>query len=406
MSTIGFAGLGRMGRPMARNLELAGHAVLVHDPALTGERAGSVAELAAAPLSISMLPDGDTTRELVDELVATAGAGHLHVIMGTVGPAVVRDLAAAAHANGVHVIDAPVSGSVGLAESAGITTMVGATEEQFARVRPVLAAMTSAQHHTGPVGSGSAAKLAVNTVLAALNHGIAEGLLLAEAGGLDAATFYDVLLTSAAAAPYVHYKRDTFLCPGSTAVAAPVSLIRKDVHLALRMANENGLSLPGTRTVAGVLDVAVEAGMGERDMAEVLAALRGVRSGGSDAEVIRELEQRRYAAVVEGDFATFAALAHPALAYTHSDGTLDDLASYLDKCISGFYDYHRIEHPVDRIVVAGDTAIVVGEMRAELTAGGIRKKLANRALAVWVRVPDGWRLLAYQPTVLPDTAWS
>jgi ketosteroid isomerase-like protein len=121
----------------------------------------------------------------------------------------------------------------------------------------------------------------------------------------------------------------------------------------------------------------------------------------SDAERVRALEDRRYRAVVEGDFDTFAALAHPELAYTHSDGTLDDRGSYLAKCRSGHYVYHRIDHPVDRIVVTGDTAVVVGEMHAELTAGGVRKTLANRSLAVWVRTEGGWRLLAYQPTVLP-----
>lgn len=126
----------------------------------------------------------------------------------------------------------------------------------------------------------------------------------------------------------------------------------------------------------------------------------------SDVAVIREFEDRRYTAVVEGDFATFAALAHPELAYTHSDGTLDSLSSYLDKCASGFYVYHRIEHPIERIVVVGDSAVVIGEMHADLTAGGIHKRLANRCLAVWVREGEEWKLLAYQPTVIPDPAGS
>ena len=120
-----------------------------------------------------------------------------------------------------------------------------------------------------------------------------------------------------------------------------------------------------------------------------------------DTERVRELEDRRYAAVVAGDLDAFSALAHPELAYTHSNGVLDDLASYVDKCRSGYYDYHRIDHPIDRIVVSGDTAVVIGEMHADITAGGVRKTLANRSLAVWVRVEGDWKLLAYQPTVLP-----
>jgi ketosteroid isomerase-like protein len=116
---------------------------------------------------------------------------------------------------------------------------------------------------------------------------------------------------------------------------------------------------------------------------------------------IRDLEDARYDALVRGDIPAFVELAHPELAYTHSDGSVDTLDSYREKLESGYYVYHRIDHPVDRIVVEGDTALVVGEMHADITANGTRKALANRALAVWVRVDGSWRFLAYQPTVVP-----
>jgi 3-hydroxyisobutyrate dehydrogenase-like beta-hydroxyacid dehydrogenase len=273
---IGFAGLGRMGRPMAHNLARAGHTVLAHDPVIASAPeevtvVGSAAELAEAPLTISMLPDGTTTRHLVLGELSGAGPDHLHIVMGTVGPEIVRELARAGR---VDIVDAPVSGSVGLAESAAITTMGGGTPEQFERVRPVLAAMTSAQFHTGPVGSGSAAKLAVNAVLAALSQAVAEGLLIAEAGDLDSKVFYDVLRSSAAGAPYVGYKEEAFLSPDSAGVAAPVSLIRKDLGLALELAHRHRLSLPGSEAAYAVLDAATEAGLGEKDMAQVITALR------------------------------------------------------------------------------------------------------------------------------------
>lgn len=118
-----------------------------------------------------------------------------------------------------------------------------------------------------------------------------------------------------------------------------------------------------------------------------------------DAATVRSLEDQRYRAVVEGNFDLFARLAHPALAYTHSNGDLDSLNSYLRKCREGHYVYHSIEHPIETITIVGDTAVVVGEMNATITAGGVRKVLANRALAVWVRASDGWKLLACQPTV-------
>ncbi|MGW4368878.1 NAD(P)-dependent oxidoreductase [Nocardia takedensis] len=273
---IGFAGLGRMGHPMATHLVRAGHTVLAYDPApgVTPPGATAVAtaeDLTAAPLSISMLPDGPSTSTVVSEILRGTRAGHLHIVMGTIGPDAVRGLGELPH---LELIDAPVSGSVSMAEAATLTTMVGASDEQFERARPVLAAMTAAQFHAGPVGAGSAAKLAVNAVLAGLNQAVAEGLLIAEAGALDLDLFYDILVGSAAGAPYVGYKRRAYLAPESTAVAAPVSLIRKDLGLALDLARRHGLDLPVAEAALDVLDVTVRSGLADADMARVLTALR------------------------------------------------------------------------------------------------------------------------------------
>jgi ketosteroid isomerase-like protein len=120
-----------------------------------------------------------------------------------------------------------------------------------------------------------------------------------------------------------------------------------------------------------------------------------------DVQAIRELEDRRFDAVVAGDFDDFAAVCHPELIYTHSNAVTDTLESYLEKCRNGFYVYHAVEHPVTKIVVLGDTALVLGEMNADLTVGGTRKQLRNSSLAVWVRDGDTWRLIGYQPTVKP-----
>jgi ketosteroid isomerase-like protein len=120
-----------------------------------------------------------------------------------------------------------------------------------------------------------------------------------------------------------------------------------------------------------------------------------------DIEVITELERRRFAAMVVGDFDDFAALCHPDLIYTHSTAVTDTLDSYLAKCRDGFFDYHRIDHPITKIVVTGDVGLVLGEMNADLTIGGTRKQLRNSSLAVWVRGGESWRLIGYQPTPKP-----
>ncbi|MEU3861706.1 nuclear transport factor 2 family protein [Streptomyces sp. NPDC028722] len=118
----------------------------------------------------------------------------------------------------------------------------------------------------------------------------------------------------------------------------------------------------------------------------------------TDADVIRDLEKLRFDTLVERDLQAFTDLAHPDLAYTHSSGTLDTLDSFVAKCESAYYAYHRIDHLIEQVTVAGDTAVVIGEMSVDMTAGGIRRKLANRSLGVWTRADGTWRLLAHQTT--------
>jgi 3-hydroxyisobutyrate dehydrogenase-like beta-hydroxyacid dehydrogenase len=285
---IGFAGLGRMGRPMARHLGVAGHRVIGFDLGVTPddvpaglaaagvEMTDDVARIARTDVSVSMLPDAAATQALLlgdRGLFRSSRPSHVHIVMGTVGAVAVRELAREGRAHGVAIVDAPVSGSVSMAEEATITAMVGAEPDVYETVRPVIAAMTRQQFHTGPVGSGSAAKLAVNLTLASLNQAVAEALLVATADGLDPRVFYDVLQASAVAAPYVTYKREAFLDPTSTPVAFPISLLSKDVGLGLELARGHELDLPLATTVGRVLDEAHDAGLAEHDMAEVLRLL-------------------------------------------------------------------------------------------------------------------------------------
>lgn len=119
----------------------------------------------------------------------------------------------------------------------------------------------------------------------------------------------------------------------------------------------------------------------------------------SSAEAeIRELEDRRYSAVVDEDFDTLESLCHSGLVYTHSRGDRDSRASYLAKLRQGYYKYQRIDHPIDEVLLVGDTAVVVGEMNAELWVDGIAKKLTNAAIAIWTKDSGSWKFLAYQPT--------
>jgi ketosteroid isomerase-like protein len=124
--------------------------------------------------------------------------------------------------------------------------------------------------------------------------------------------------------------------------------------------------------------------------------------GPDDAADVLAAEDRRYRAMLDADLDALDRLCADELSYAHSSGVRDTKAEYFAKVRSGYYRYLAVEHPVERVEVLGDTAIVVGRMTADLVVDGVRKTIDNLALAVWTRTGDGWRLLAYAPTRLPD----
>jgi hypothetical protein len=273
----------------------------------------------------------------------------------------------------------------------------------------LLAAMTRAQFHTGPVGSGSAAKLAVNLALASLNQAVAEALVVATADGLDPAVFYEVLEASAVAAPYVSYKREAFLSPETAGVAFPVSLLQKDVGLGLDLAREHNVDLPVAATVARLLEQAREAGLADRDMAEVLRLLQDHRCPGGamnppdtiSAGQINDLEDRRYAAMVGADLDTLDELLSDDVLYSHSNASVDSKASYLELLRTGALVYHSLEHTTDAVITRPGVAIISGTMSGSIHMHGAAKTLNSRVATVWVAEDGWWRLAAFQPTPIP-----
>lgn len=278
---IGFAGIGRMGRQFALHLAAAGHRVIAYDPYVTLdeelanagiELSGTPEGIAKTPLTISMLPDPASALELLagdNGLFAIADAGHRHVLMGTMGSAAVAELGIDADRHGVLLADAPVSGTVSAARAKTLTTMVGASPDLFAEVKPVLAEFTKAQFHVGPLGTGNVAKLAVNVVVGAVNESVNEALLLATRSGIGREQFYELLRAGAGGGNYVEYKRQAFLDPEGTPVDAPVTIIHKDLLLAAELAASVGIQLPGAAANAAVLTRAIEAGCADWDLSRV-----------------------------------------------------------------------------------------------------------------------------------------
>ena len=120
-----------------------------------------------------------------------------------------------------------------------------------------------------------------------------------------------------------------------------------------------------------------------------------------DVAGVLAAEDRRYRAMLEGDLAGLERLLADEVSYAHSSGVRDTKDEYLAKVRSGYYVYRRIDHPVDRVEVVADTAIVVGRMTSDLEVDGVAKTIDNLALAVWVRRDGDWQLLGYAPTRLP-----
>jgi hypothetical protein len=118
------------------------------------------------------------------------------------------------------------------------------------------------------------------------------------------------------------------------------------------------------------------------------------------AEVLAA-EDRRYEALLGPDLPTLDRLFHDRLSYAHSSGVRDTKAEYLDKIETGYYVYHRTDHPVERVDVLGDTVIVTGRMTADLDVQGTPKTIDNLSLAVWTRTDGEWQLVAYASTPLP-----
>jgi len=209
-----------------------------------------------------------------DGLLAGARPGNVLVDSSTVAPSTIHGLEADARAAGAGLLDAPVSGSVSLAESGTLTIMVGGDAADLQRARTVLDALAKTVFHMGPLGSGAAMKLAVNAVIFGLNQALAEGLVLAEAAGIERGHAYDVLAASAVGAPYVGYKRAAFLEPDATPVAFALDLAAKDLHLIAELARAVGVPTPQAVANLEAIQAASGGGYGDRDFSTVAEYLR------------------------------------------------------------------------------------------------------------------------------------
>ncbi|MBW3099014.1 NAD(P)-dependent oxidoreductase [Pseudohoeflea coraliihabitans] len=285
---IGFAGLGRMGRRMAANCAGAGYQLNLwnrsrgpaEELAATLPDARVVsdpAELASnSDVVITMLADDEAARRVYcgdDGLLSGQGASIL-VEMGTMSPALIAELAAAARKKDKRFLDAPVSGATEAARQAQLLIMAGGQQTDFEDLEPVFAAMGRKTIWLGATGHGAVMKLAVNMLIHGLNQTLAEALTLAARAGITESDAYDVIENSAAAAPMLKYRRAHYLDEAAQDVSFTVDLAAKDVGVALDLAARHGVAMPQTQATLSVLREAIAADFGQRDMASIFSFIK------------------------------------------------------------------------------------------------------------------------------------
>jgi 2-hydroxy-3-oxopropionate reductase len=291
--TVGFIGLGLMGKPMALNLLKAGYPLVVHSRsrgpvdalvAAGATAASTPADVArAATIVITMVPDSPD----VEKVLAGPGgvfealqAGTILIDMSTISPVVARRLAAEAARRGATLLDAPVSGGEIGAIGGTLSIMVGGDRDALERVRPVLNAMGNPEKvvHIGQSGAGQVCKVCNQMAIGGALATVSEVFALARKAGVDPARVREALLGGFAASRVLEVHGERILNsnykPGFKA-----GLYNKDMGIVLQTAHAHDVPIPVTSVVAQLVNAMVAAGRAEEDysaLARVLFDLAGI----------------------------------------------------------------------------------------------------------------------------------
>ena len=289
--TLGFVGLGVMGRPMAKNLLKAGYPVVVHNRSKgpVDELASAGARPAGSPKAvaeqvdvlITMLPNSPDVESVAlgrDGIIEGVRAGLIYADMSTISPLVSQKVCKALEAKGVRMLDAPVSGGEKGAIDAALSIMVGGERSTFDTVLPIFQAMGKTITHLGPLGSGGFTKLA-NQVIVALNlTALGEALTLAKKAGLNRELTLKALGGGLAGSRCLDQKTPNYLSntynPGFK-----IDLHYKDLGLIMESARALGVPLPTTAIVQELFGALRARGRGGLDHSGVITLLEDLASG-------------------------------------------------------------------------------------------------------------------------------
>ncbi len=293
VAKLGFVGLGVMGSRIAKRLLDAGYPVIGYNRTRSkvqwlvdaGMHWGATPRVVAvnADVTFTMVTDTAALHAVTqgpEGLLAGLGPGKIYVDMSTVNPAASRELATRVAATGGRMLDAPVSGSVSTLEEGKLSIMVGGDRSTFEQVVPILQHIGPNVTYVGANGQAVLMKIATNLSLAVQMLAFSEGMLLAEKGGIRRETAAEVLLNSVIASPMLRY-RGPFVLQMPAEAWFDVTMMQKDMQLALELGRQLSVPLPTTAVTNEVLTAARSLGLGRKDFAvvvEVLAAMAGMAS--------------------------------------------------------------------------------------------------------------------------------
>lgn len=284
--TIGFIGLGRMGRPMASNLCRKGFHLVVNDvntqavkelELLQAASAATVAEVAQrSEIIVTMLPNGAIVRDVVagpGGIIDHAPEGALILDMSTIDPETTDALGARAKAKGLAFVDAPVGRLASHADRGESLFMVGAEANDFERVKPLLEAMGTTIYHCGGVGAGTRTKLVNNFLAVASCQFNAEALALSQRFGLDLARTLDVLYGTTAVNGQLKIAWPDKVLAGDVAPGFTIDLAHKDLTLILEAAHAAKVPMPMAAAAHEAFSTARARGFGGQDFSAMVDAL-------------------------------------------------------------------------------------------------------------------------------------
>jgi 3-hydroxyisobutyrate dehydrogenase-like beta-hydroxyacid dehydrogenase len=281
-SKVGFIGLGAMGGPMALNLAKAGFALVVHDidETKTEPLKARGAEVAASAQSVAASADRtivivETTEQAESVIIGAHGIirgarpGHIVLCMSTIDPFAAQSFADRLASLGIAMLDAPVSGGTGRAQSGELSVIVGGGAEVFAQCQDLFGAMGNRSFHVGPLGSGLAMKLVNNMLVQVNTVAVAEAMVLGVKAGLDPQTIYEVVRVSTGASAAWELRVPRILAgdfePGGT-----IDISYKDQELETAFAKRLGVPLLLANLTQQIYQMARAQGLNKQDGAAVV----------------------------------------------------------------------------------------------------------------------------------------